>query len=87
MNFTLPMMIARLTESTVALVAASYAVVRLDRGSRAAPWAFALLMFTFFSAVHYTLWNKFPLWYHAYFLISLIAVPLLVARMERGGSL
>jgi hypothetical protein len=80
MNFTLPMMIARLTESTVALIAASYATVRLDRESRVAPWALGVLMLAFFAPFHYTIWDKFPIWYHAYFLASLIAVPLLVAR-------
>lgn len=84
MTFTLPMMIARLTESSVALIAASYATVRMEPTSRVAPWALGLLMLAFFAPFHYTIWEKFPVWYHAYFLISLIAVPLLVARAMRS---
>ena len=42
-------------------------------------------MLAFFAPFHYTIWEKFPVWYHAYFLISLIAVPLLVARVEGQG--
>ncbi|MEI9930785.1 MAG: hypothetical protein WDM89_09590 [Rhizomicrobium sp.] len=79
MAFTLPMMLARLAESTVALIVASLVTVRVAKGQRPAPWALGILMFAFFAPYHYTLWPKFPIWYHAYFLLSLIAVPVLVA--------
>jgi hypothetical protein len=84
MTFTLPMMLARLAESTVALIVASMIVVGIAPTSRAARWAFGILMLAFFVPVHYTIWSKFPIWYHTYFLASLIAVPVLVARaMDR----
>lgn len=83
MTFTLQMMLARLAESTVALIVASMIAVGVAPASRAAPWAFGVLMFAFFAPYHYTLWTKFPVWYHAYFLLSLIAVPVLVASVMR----
>jgi hypothetical protein len=86
MAFTLPMMIARLTESTVALIIASVATVRIAPASRLAPWAFAILMFVPFAWYHSTIWDKFPIWYHAFFLGSLIVVPVLVAKLGSRNS-
>jgi len=79
MAFTLPMMAARLSESTIALVIASWAAARIAPGSRAAPWALGIVLLAVFVPIHYGLWNKFPIWYHAYFLASLLAIPLIVA--------
>ena len=86
MTFTLPMMLARLAESTVALIAASWTTVRVSQGHRNAPWALGILMLAFFIPVHYTIWSKFPIWYHAYFLLSLIAIPVLIANAIRGAQ-
>jgi len=82
MTFTLPMMIARLAESTVALIIASLVTVRVVPASRVAPWAFAILMFVPFAYFHSTIWDKFPIWYHAFFLGSLIVVPVLVGNLR-----
>ena len=82
MTFTLPMMIARLAESTVALIIASLVTVRVVPASRVAPWALAILMFVPFAYFHSTIWDKFPVWYHAFFLGSLIVVPVLVGNLR-----
>jgi hypothetical protein len=81
--FTLPMMIARLTESTIALVAAAIVTARIAPLSRYAPWALGIVMFAVFAPYHYTIWAKFPVWYHAYFLTSLVAIPAIVGSV--GG--
>ena len=82
MTFTLPMMVARLTESTIALIIASLVTIRVAAASRIAPWAFAVLMFVPFAYYHSTIWAKFPVWYHAFFLGSLIVVPVLVGNLR-----
>ena len=81
MTFTLPMMLARLTESTVALVVATIVTARIAPLSRYAPLALGIVMLLFFIPVHYWLWSKFPVWYHAYFLTSLIVIPAIVASV------
>lgn len=86
MTFTVQMMFARLAESTVALIIASMIAAGVAPTSRAVSWAFGILMLAFFIPVHYTLWHKFPIWYHAYFLLSLVAVPVLVASAMRAKS-
>ena len=83
MAFTLPMMLARLAESTVALIIAAWATARIAEGSRAAPWALAAVMLAFFIPTHVMIWSKFPIWYHAYFLSSLLLIPLAVGMLTR----
>jgi|SRR4051812_2797447 hypothetical protein len=86
MDFTLPMMLARLTESTVALVVAAVVTARIAPASRYAPWALGVVMLLCFIPVHYSLWTKFPIWYHAYFLSSLIVVPVIAGRLAQPKS-
>jgi hypothetical protein len=82
MTFTLPMMIARLAESSVALVVASWATSRIAPLSRAAPWVLGVVMLAIFIPVHIGIWSKFPIWYHVYFLTSLVALPPIVAKLR-----
>jgi len=84
MTFTLPMMLARLTESTVALVAAAIVTMRVAPQSRHALLALGIVMLLFFIPTHYWLWNKFPVWYHAYFLTSLVVIPAIVGSVARS---
>jgi hypothetical protein len=84
MAFTLPMMLARLAESTVALVIAAWATAKIAPNSRVAPWALALVMLAPFAPYHLlVIWAKFPIWYHVYFLSSLLVLPPLTARLVR----
>jgi len=84
MAFTLPMMIARLAESTAALIIASWAAARIAPASRLAPWAFGLVMLAIFAPYHLIyIWAKFPPWYHAYFLGSLLLIPPAVGMLTR----
>ena len=86
MTFSLPMMLARLAESTVALVLAAIVTVRIAPLSRTAPWALGVVLLLFFIPIHYSIWAKFPVWYHAYFLASLVVIPLLVAHWARDSG-
>jgi hypothetical protein len=72
MAFTAPMMIARLSMSGVSslLSGAIAAVLGRDRFKPALAAGIVLLLF--FIPVHYSLWSKFPVWYHLTFLTSLV---------------
>lgn len=89
MTFTLPMMIARLSESTVALVVAALLAARMAPGWSAAAASFGVVMLVIFLPIHYSLWSNFPVWYHAYFLTSLLVAPAIVgwAFARRGARL
>lgn len=80
MSFDLPMKLARLTESSIASILAALIAQRVaPRSSYAVP-VFGLILFVVFVPIHYGLWTKFPIWYHAYFLASLVVLPLLTVR-------
>lgn len=81
--FTLPMMIARLAESTVALVIAAWVAGAVANSARAVFWALGVVMLALFVPYHIHVWTKFPIWYHAYFLSSLLLIPLAVGMLMR----
>jgi hypothetical protein len=71
MTFTLSMMIARLSIGAVATILMGFVVACITPSARARllPGIIALLVFI---PQHAMLWEKFPLWYHAAFLLSLV---------------
>lgn len=75
MNFTIAMMAARLSISAVSSLASGAFAGLIDRG-RWAALAAGVLLLAIFAPIHYALRDKFPLWYHAIFFVSL---PLLSA--------
>ncbi len=80
MLFTVPMMAARLSISAVSSLASGYAAAAIGRRQMPAIVA-GIIMLLLFIPVHYSIWDKFPIWYHLTFLISL---PVLSAL---GGTL
>jgi hypothetical protein len=82
MTFTLPMMIARLSIGAIATITmgivtaaiAQSVIVRLIPG---------VLMLLIFIPQHVMLWEKFPVWYHLTFLLSLVPLTYLGGRF--GG--
>lgn len=86
MTFTLPMMIARLTIGAVATLAAGRVAAMIGRSmlARLAPGILLLLAFI---PEHVTLWQKFPVWYHLTFLLSLVPLAYLGgARITREAT-
>src|SRR5947207_8848806 len=72
MTFTLPMMIARLTIGALATLAMGLATSVISRRSLIATLTAAALLLLVFIPVHIRLWDKFPVWYHLTFLLSLV---------------
>lgn len=81
--FTLPMLWARLTLGALASASAGYVVARIARDARRLPlWLGGTLLVSFLPA-HYHLWTRFPVWYHAVFLLTLVPLVVLGARLGR----
>jgi hypothetical protein len=83
MNFTLTMMICRLVLGLVSSLGAGFICASIAR-NRIAPKVAAAIMVILFLPVHYMLWNKFPIWYHLFFLITL-APTMLIGAALRGN--
>src|SRR5262245_61091014 len=76
MTFTLPMMIARLSIGAIATLAMGWIVATITRSTVATIASGAVLLLVFIPE-HITLWQKFPVWYHLTFLLSLIPLAVL----------
>jgi hypothetical protein len=87
MTFTLPMMIARLTIGALATIAAGLATAVIVRQSTLARLAPGLLLLAAFIPQHIMLWEKFPVWYHLTFLLSLVPLTYLGGMaISRGAT-
>lgn len=75
MTFTLGMQIARLAEGAGASLAAGFTAAWISRRKPIATWFLVILLLALFIPVHYSLWHRFPVWYHLVFLISLVVLP------------
>ena len=87
MTFTLSMMFARLLLGAASSIAGGAVTAWIVRGNRRAPWILGVVLVAVFIPVHVGPWDKFPLWYHATFLVSLLPLTLpgasLFARNRR----
>ncbi|HZT76823.1 MAG TPA: hypothetical protein VFA27_09205 [Vicinamibacterales bacterium] len=85
MAFTLPMMIARLAIGAGATVAMGAVSARVARGAIAALMPGVLLLL-FFVPVHVSIWEKFPIWYHLTFLLTLVPLTYIGNRAARRSA-
>jgi hypothetical protein len=86
MQFDLAMMIARLILGAVSSLGAGLAVARITKGNTRAAVILGVVLTAIFVPVHYRLWDKFPIWYHVAFLVSLLPLTMLGANLVRPSS-
>ena len=79
MSFTLGMLVARLVLGAVASLCAGFATAWLSRCKPITAWSLVILLLAVFIPVHYNLWQRFPVWYHLVFIVSLVLFTLLGA--------
>ena len=76
MTFTLSMMAARLFLGVLSSLGAGLTVAWITRRNGRMAQVLAGILFVLFVPVHYSLWDRFPLWYHLTFLVSLVLMTL-----------
>jgi hypothetical protein len=81
MPFTLSMMVARLLLGGIASIVAGATCIWIARAATRASWALGILLVVLFIPVHAWLWQRFPVWYHLTFLLSLLPCALLGAAL------
>jgi len=82
MDFTLGMLIARLALGAVSSFGAGFVTAWIATRPRRDVVLLMALLLVLFLPVHYSLWQRFPVWYHAAFLLSLVIVPALGASLR-----
>lgn len=83
MVFTLTMKIARLFIAALTSVLAGAIVKTIAPSSKWAPWIAGGILLALFVPEHIYVWAKFPVWYHLTFLLTLLPLILLGARLAR----
>lgn len=83
MTFTLPMMFARLSLGVLGSLVSGWLTAKIATHRKAATLALGIALLAIFIPQHIQLWDKFPLWYHAFFLASLIPLAMLGGRTHR----
>ncbi len=81
-NFTLGMKLARLVLGALSSLCGGFVAGWITRGSTMAATALGIVLLALFVPNHYLLWDKFPVWYHLTFLISLFPLTLLGAALS-----
>jgi hypothetical protein len=81
MTFTLSMKLARLAIGALATVAAGVVTRAVARSTSAGVVVGAVLLVIFIPE-HVQLWDKFPVWYHLTFLLSLVPLSYLGGRIS-----
>ena len=80
---TLAMQFTRLAIGAVTTLLAGWFAVSIARRDRRATLALGIVLLLLFIPNHYYLRDKFPLWYHALFLTSLVPLTLLGGALRR----
>ena len=73
MNFTPAMLVMRLLLGALSSLGAGFLAAWITKGGRGAVNVLACLLLVVFIPVHYKLWERFPVWYHLVFLVTLVA--------------
>jgi hypothetical protein len=85
MAFTLGMMAARLIIGAITSVAAGAVTAAVAPASPRVPWVLGVVLLAVFLPEHLRLWRLFPLWYHLTFLVTLVPLVILGARLTRAA--
>ncbi|HEY2151134.1 MAG TPA: hypothetical protein VGH34_10015 [Vicinamibacterales bacterium] len=85
MSFTLPMKLTRLSIGALTTFAAGAMTGLIGRSSWTPVVTGALLLLLFIPQ-HISLWDKFPIWYHLTFLMSLVPLAVIGGRVARSQS-
>ncbi len=86
MAFTSTMLWLRLAMGAAASVSAGYVLGRVAPPAHRAALILGGLLVAAFVPVHYQLWSRFPAWYHAAFLLSIVPLVSLGARLGRSSA-
>jgi hypothetical protein len=79
LNFTLAMLLGRLLLGAVSSLCAGFVAAWITKRNGGSVKVLAGVLLIAFIPVHYSLWDRFPVWYHVVFLLSLVAVTMLGA--------
>lgn len=85
-NFPFAMKLARLVLGAVSSVGAGFVATWIRNGRVKAATLTGIVMLALFIPNHYLIWDKFPVWYHLTFLVSLLPLTVLGGALKARAS-
>src|SRR5262245_9472790 len=85
-NFTFAMKLARLVLGAISTLGAGFVAAWIDKGRMTAAMLTGIVLLGLFIPGHYRIWDKFPVWYHLTFLVSLLPLTLLGAALNHRAG-
>jgi hypothetical protein len=85
-NFTFAMKLTRLALGAISSLSAGFVAAWLGKGRMRAAIFTGIVLLGLFVPGHYRIWDKFPVWYHLTFLVSLLPLTLLGAALNHRAG-
>lgn len=85
-NFTFAMKLARLVLGAISTLGAGFVAAWIDKARTRAATLTGIVLLCLFIPGHYRIWDKFPVWYHLTFLMSLLPLTLLGAALNHRAG-
>src|SRR5215475_6415708 len=82
-NFTFAMKLARLVLGAISSLGAGFVAAWIDKGRTRATMFTGIVLLCLFIPGHYRIWDKFPVWYHLTFLVSLLPLTIIGGALNR----
>jgi len=81
-NFTIAMKLARLVLGAISTLSAGFVAAWIGKSRMGSATLTGIALLCLFIPGHYRIWDKFPVWYHLTFLVSLLPVTLFGAILK-----
>ena len=85
-NFTSAMKLARLVLGAISTLSAGFVAAWIGKSRMGSATLTGIALLCLFIPGHYRIWDKFPVWYHLTFLVSLLPLTLLGAALNHRAS-
>jgi hypothetical protein len=85
-NFTFAMKLARLVLGAISTLGAGFVAAWIGKNRMSAATLTGIILLGLFIPGHYRIWDKFPVWYHLTFLVSLLPLTLLGAALNHRAA-
>ena len=85
-NFTIAMKLARLVLGAISTLSAGFVAAWIGKSRMGSATLTGIALLCLFIPGHYRIWDKFPVWYHLTFLVSLLPLTLLGATLNHRAD-
>ena len=85
-NFTIAMKLARLFLGAISTLSAGFVAAWIGKSRMGSATLTGIALLCLFIPGHYRIWDKFPVWYHLTFLVSLLPLTLLGATLNHKAG-